>query len=101
MPLDNSLDNDLKSSHLHHCAVNAHLPKYDIRRHSMATPQYIDRDIRWIWNYSQEPPTSARTLQDFSLVITSMEEDTKSRTCVIKMVINMIIGARNNMAERE
>ena len=48
MPLDNSLNNDLKNSHYHHCAVTAHLPSNDNRRHSMATPQSIEKSIKRI-----------------------------------------------------
>ena len=72
MPLDNSLNNDLKNSHYHHCAVTAHLPSNDNRRHSMATPQSIEKSIKRIWNNPSAPPDSRRIVHDCLQAIDAM-----------------------------
>ena len=49
MPLDNSLNNDLKESHKYHCICTAHLPTDDPRKHSLSTPLRIAEGIKKIW----------------------------------------------------
>ena len=41
MPLDNSLNADLKLSHDRHCVLTRRLPKNDPRKFSMSTPKLI------------------------------------------------------------
>ena len=64
MPLDNSLIADLRHSHQHHCAITAHLPDDDVRKHSLSTPKMIERGIRRIWDNDEGPPTSDRIVHD-------------------------------------
>ena len=46
MPLDNSLNADIKRSHDYHCAVTWHCATGDRRKFSMSTPRLIARGIR-------------------------------------------------------
>ena len=67
MPLDNSLNNGIKSCHVNHCLVTSHLKKDDDRKVSMKTPLLIDKGIQTIWNDPEGPPTSARIIHDIDL----------------------------------
>ena len=73
MPLDNSLNNDIQSNHLHHCIVTAHLPPKDNRKHSLATPKMISRGIKRIWDNPSGPPSSSRIVHDVLKAIDAMK----------------------------
>ena len=73
MPLDNSLNNDIQSSHLHHCIVTSHLPPDDIRKHSLATPNMISRGMTRIWDNPDGPPSSSRIVHDVLKAIDAMK----------------------------
>jgi hypothetical protein len=88
MPLDNSLNNDIKSSHYHHCAVTAHLPINDNRRHSMATPKTIDRGIRRIWDNPDGPPSSKRIVHDCIQAIEAMALVYKAKGSIVPGLCN-------------
>jgi hypothetical protein len=83
MPLDNSLNHDLKSSHLHHCAVTAHLPNNDLRKHSMSTPKLIERGILRIWNNPMGPPSSERIIHDCFLVLDAFDQVYKAKGAMV------------------
>ena len=67
MPLDNSLNYDVQSSHVHHCAVTAHLDENDVRKHSLKTPTRISRGIHRIFNHPNGVPSSDRIIHDVYL----------------------------------
>ena len=46
IPLDNSLNRDIQTSHDMYCIYTNHLPKIDHLRFSKSTPNLIDRGIR-------------------------------------------------------
>mgnify|MGYP007048498132 CR=1 FL=1 len=73
MPLDNSLNNDIQSSHLHHCIATAHLPSTDVRKYSLSTPKIISRGITRIWNNPAGPPSSSRIVHDVLQAIDAIE----------------------------
>ena len=60
IPLDNSLNADIKSSLLHHCAVIAQLKNDDIRKYSLSTPAITSRSLLRIWNH----PDGRRRVQE-------------------------------------
>ena len=64
MPLDNSLNNDLQVSHRYHCAVTAHLPKDDPRKHTLATPKRITDGLKKIWENPVGAPNPERVVED-------------------------------------
>ena len=66
MPLDNSLNIDIKSSHLHHCILTAHLNNNDKRKFSMRAPRIIERGILRIWDNPEGPPSGIRIKHDIS-----------------------------------
>ena len=67
MPLDNSLNYDLQVSHRHHCAVTAHLPEGDPRKHSLSTPRRITVGLKKIWEHPHGAPSPNRVVQDVYL----------------------------------
>lgn len=67
MPLDNSLNNDLKESYKHHCICTTHLPLDDPRKHSLSTPLRIAEGIKQIWDHPFGVPNSTRIIQDVYL----------------------------------
>ena len=62
MPLDNSLNRDIRATHDMHCMYTNHLHKEDHRRFSKATPNLIDRGIRRIWDDEEGCPSSKQIL---------------------------------------
>ena len=64
MPLDNFLNNDVQSSHVHHYIVTAHLPSDNVRKHSLATPKMIFCGIQRTWDNPEGPPSSSRIVHD-------------------------------------
>ena len=72
MSLDNSLNNDLKESHKHHCICTAHLPTDDQRKHSMSTLQRIAEGIKK-WEHPIGVPNSKRIIQDVNLAFKAYE----------------------------
>ena len=46
MPLDNSLNYDLKLSHRYDCAITVHLDENDPRKHSLKTPLRIADGVK-------------------------------------------------------
>ena len=67
MPLDNSLNADLKLSHDRHCVLTRRLPKNDPRKFSMATPKLISRGIHRLWDPGvgeAGAPSSKRVIED-------------------------------------
>lgn len=83
MPLDNSLNADLKNSLMHHCAVTSHLPKDDLRKHCMSTPRLIERSVNRIWSSPDGPPNSTRIVHDCLMAIDSMHAVYKSKGKIV------------------
>ena len=61
MPLDNSLNADIKWLHAYHCVVTSHCSPNDRRKFSMSTPKTITRGIRRLLeNKCEGVPNSRR-----------------------------------------
>ena len=73
MPLDNSLNADVKRAHDRHVGVTMHLPKDDARKFSNRTPQAISRGIkRIVESVDHGCPSSARIIQDCNKALDAM-----------------------------
>ena len=83
MPLNNSLNNDIKSTYLHHCVVTAHLQSNNILGHSKASPKSIDPIIRRIWDNPKGPPSSKRIVHDFLQAIEAVDLVYEAKGCIV------------------
>ena len=75
MPLDNSLNQDIKLAHMFHCAITSDLPAHDERKFSNSTPKIIARGIkRLMEGHSPEDgvPSSKRIIEDCDRALTAM-----------------------------
>ena len=73
MPLDNSLNADVKRAHDRHVGVTMHLPKDDARKFSNRTPQAISRGIkRIVESVDHGCPSSSRIIQDCNKALDAM-----------------------------
>ena len=73
MPLDNSLNYDLKLSNRYHCAVTSHSPDNDPRKHTMSTPKRRTEGMKKIWEHPIGTLNSTRVLQDVHRAFESLE----------------------------
>ena len=69
MTFDNSLNQDIITSHRYHCNVAYHLPDNDERKKSLRTPQLISRGIKRIMQQQSGVPSPFCIQQDCHLVI--------------------------------
>ena len=51
-------------SHMYHCAVTAHLPDDDPRKHTLARSKRITEGIKKIWEDKVGAPNPERVVQD-------------------------------------
>ena len=75
MPLDNSLNNDVKIQHNFHCALTSHLALTDDRKFSNRTPKSISQGIRRLVEGhlpDDGVPSSRRIIQDCDRALDSM-----------------------------
>ena len=75
MPLDNSLNNDVKKNHDFHCALTSHLAIDDERKFSNTTPKLISRGIRRLVEGhlpDDGVPSSKRIMEDCDRALDSM-----------------------------
>ena len=83
MPLDNSLNNDIKSSHMNHCMVTGHLNDDDVNKFSMKTPRLIERGVCRIWNHEDGPPSSERIIHDINQTFDAFMEVFKAGGAIV------------------
>ena len=76
MPLDNSLNNDIKSSLNRHCCVTSHLTRDDKRRFSNSTPKKISEGIHRLMEPEEGEgvPCSERMMHDCDKALESMRK---------------------------
>ena len=75
MPLDMSLNQDLKINHDFHCAVTAHLPIDDERKFSNSTPKLISRGVKRLVEGhlpDEGVPSSDRIMHDCDQALNAM-----------------------------
>ena len=75
MPLDDSLNNDVKKQHDFHCALTSHLAIDDERKFSNTTPKLISRGVRrLVEGHLPEDgvPSSKRIVEDCDRALDSM-----------------------------
>ena len=98
MPLDNSLNAGITSSHDFHCQATASLHKDDPRRFSMATPKTISQGIHRLFqcDESQEGvPSSSQIIHDCDQVWESMWTVYKHKGAIVEN-----LGNRNGIRYR-
>ena len=84
MPLDNSLNADIKRSHDYHCVVTWHCATGDRRKFSMSTPRLIARGIRRLLeNKDGGVPNSERIMNDCDKALDAMYTVYLAGGCII------------------
>ena len=75
MPLDMSLNNDVKIGHNFHCAITSHLAQHDEKKFSTSTPKLISRGIhRLVEGHvpHEGTPSSERIIHDCNQALNDM-----------------------------
>ena len=81
MPLDNSLNNDIKRAHEYHCALSYDLPMDHVSKFSTKTPKWISKGIRRLVDLVDVEdktmeagvPSSERIIEDCHRALKAME----------------------------
>ena len=91
MPMDMSLNWDVKSSHNFHCAITSDLDEEDERKFSMKTPKMIARGIKRLFEYhlpAEGVPCSSRIIHDCDQALRAMKIVCDHRGAIIPGLAN-------------
>ena len=73
IPLDDSLNNDIKLSHINNCLVGSHLRIDEEGKMFMKTPALIERGICRIWDDAEGPTSSEQMICNIEKAIDIFE----------------------------
>ena len=91
MPLDNSLNNDVKKEHDFHCALTSHLLISDEKKISDTNPKLILRGIKRLVEGhlpSDGVPSSKRIIEDCDRALDSMRKVFEHNSAIVPGLAN-------------